>query len=162
MPIILGVCQLIDLLYILLKYFIGVFLMACLDECCSLCAEGFITDIKRMVHKQSRRINDYISYVLQYITEDYTLLKEDTAGDILLLCQNIAPIKIIVPTEAVGGFREGCAVSIVQDSNFSVSIWGSEGVTFSPPDATITRRNGSAITIVYQGGDLWRVVGELA
>lgn len=60
MPIILGVCELIDLLYILLKYFIGVLLMACLNECCDLCANNFIENIKKLVHDQAKELNSPI------------------------------------------------------------------------------------------------------
>lgn len=134
--------------------------MACLDECCSLCSESFITDIKRMVHKQSRRINDYISYVLKYIEEDYTLTLEDVAGDILILSQGLAETKVFIPLENVG-FRAGCSVSIVQDSDAEVMLVGAEGVSFTPLDATITRRKGSALTLIYEGEQLWRIVGEL-
>lgn len=134
--------------------------MACLDECCSLCSGSFIVDIKRMVHKQSKRINDYISYILQYITEDYTLTLEDVAGDILILSQGIEDTKIFIPLENVG-FNAGCSVSIVQDSKAEVKLVGAEGVTFTPADATLTRREGSVLTLIYEGDNLWRIVGEL-
>lgn len=135
--------------------------MACSDECLSLCSDSFIADLKRMVHKQSKRINDYISYEIKYILTDYVLLKEDTKGDILLLCQTTKPINITIPTEANSNFMVGSSVTVVQDSDFNVMLVGEEGVTFSPADAAITRRSGSAISLIYEGGDLWRIVGEL-
>lgn len=133
--------------------------MACSDECCSLCSESFILDLKRMVQKQSKRINDYISYVLKYIAEDYTLTLEDVAGDILIISQGLTDTKVFIPLDNVG-FNAGCSVSIVQDSDAEVKLVGAEGVTFTPPDAVTTRRKGSAITLIYEGEQLWRIVGN--
>lgn len=31
--------------------------MACLDECCSLCTDNFIEDLKKLVHDQAKEVN---------------------------------------------------------------------------------------------------------
>lgn len=134
--------------------------MACSDECLSLCDSGFIKDLKRLVHRQSITIGMFAGYKIKYIKEHYSIAMDDLLGDVVLMVGAPYNANISVPT-AESNVEIGSTISIIQDSEYPVTVVGGEISTFEPHDATSTRRFGSVITLIYEGGDNWRIIGEL-
>lgn len=134
--------------------------MACSDECLNLCDDGFIKDLKRLVHRQSITIGMFAGYKIKYIKEHYTIIMEDLLGDVVLMVGAPYSANITVPT-AESNVAIGSTISIIQDSEYPVTVVGGVTSTFEPRDATTTRRFGSVITLIYEGGNLWRIIGEL-
>lgn len=105
----------------------------------------------------ARMVNEYD---IKYVHENYTLSGDDFNGFMIILVDAIAPVNVTMPT--VGDtIPVGRAVNIGQETANQVKIMPSAGVTIHPTDACEFRRNGSFATLIYEGNDRWRFIGEL-
>ena len=104
-----------------------------------------------------RMVNEYD---IKYVDTDYTLVGEDFSGFVVILVNADAPTTAIIPK--VGrSIAIGRTVSIGQETEHVVKIAGADGVTINPVDALTLRRDGSFATLIYEGNERWRFVGEL-
>lgn len=99
-------------------------------------------------------------YDVGYVDADYSLLDRDFWGFRVLLVA--APDLVTVTIPKVGSeVKKGRCVNIGQDTDNQVTILAAEGVTIHPHDALVLRREGSFATLIYEGDDRWRFIGEL-
>ena len=99
-------------------------------------------------------------YDIKYVDSDYTLSGDDFSGFMIVLVNSAAPVTVTVPL--VGeSIAIGKCVNIGQETDNVVTIAPSVGVTINPVDALALRRDGSFATLVYEGNERWRFIGEL-
>lgn len=105
----------------------------------------------------ARMVNEYN---IKYVQSDYQLNGSDFDGFYIVLCDNPAPITVTMPLVG-GSIPVGRCVNIGQENQHQVTIQPVVGVTIHPLDACELRRDGSFATLVYEGNDKWRFIGEL-
>lgn len=99
-------------------------------------------------------------YDVSYVDADYTLKDRDFWGFRIVLVD--APDLVTVTVPKVGGdIKVGRCVNIGQETDNQVTILGAPGVSIHPYDALVLRREGSFATLIYEGNDKWRFIGEL-
>ncbi|MGP5103612.1 hypothetical protein ACTXJH_06560 [Psychrobacter celer] len=105
----------------------------------------------------ARMVNEYS---IKYVDSDYTLNGADFDGFMIVLVDSTAPVTVTMPK--VGeSIAIGKCVNIGQETENIVTITPSVGVTINPIDALALRRDGSFATLVYEGNERWRFIGEL-
>lgn len=104
-----------------------------------------------------RMVNEYS---IKYVDSDYTLNGNDFDGFMIVLVDSAVPVTVTIPL--VGeSIAIGKCVNIGQETDNVVTIAPDLGVTINPVDALALRRDGSFATLVYEGGERWRFIGEL-
>lgn len=104
-----------------------------------------------------RMVNEYS---IKYVDSDYTLNGADFDGFMIVLVNSSVPVTVTMPK--VGeSIAIGKCVNIGQETENVVTIAPSVGVIINPVDALALRRDGSFATLVYEGGERWRFIGEL-
>lgn len=99
-------------------------------------------------------------YSIKYVDSDYTLNGNDFDGFMIVLVNSAVPVTVTMPL--VGESVDvGRCVNIGQETENVVTIAPSVGVTINPIDALTLRRDGSFATLVYEGNERWRFIGEL-
>ena len=107
-----------------------------------------------------------LGYAINTQTIDYATVDADLNGRTLIRCDKNGnqTITINKPDPATDAEKVGTAV-IVRKTNGAVgttlTLVAGSGVTLSPVDATILRRVGSSVTLVYVGSGVWDIFGEL-
>lgn len=104
-----------------------------------------------------------MGYRINTQAEHYTLTGEDFDGRTIVRADKDGDQNITVSKPPSEDFI-GKAIIIRKTKGAAgtfVSLVEGEGVTLSPDDATPIRRVGSAVTLVYIGGGLYDVFGEL-
>lgn len=105
----------------------------------------------------ARMVNEYS---IKYVDSDYTLNGNDFDGFMIVLVNSAVPVTVTMPK--VGeSIAIGKCVNIGQETDNTVTILETDGVTIHPIDACVMRRSGSFATLVYEGNDRWRFIGEL-
>lgn len=105
----------------------------------------------------ARMVNEYS---IKYVDSDYTLNGADFDGFMIVLVDSTVPVTVTMPK--VGeSIAIGKCVNIGQETDNTVTILEADGVTIHPIDACVMRRSGSFATLVYEGGERWRFIGEL-
>ena len=105
-------------------------------------------------------IDELVGYEIKYVHDHYTLSDDDFDGFMIVLVDAPLTANVTVPT--VGDtIPIGRAVNIGQETINQVKIVPSDGVTINPLDACEFRRDGSFATLIYEGNDKWRFIGEL-
>lgn len=100
------------------------------------------------------------NYDVKYVDSDYTLNGNDFDGFMIVLVNSTVPVTVTMPL--VGTSVDiGRCVNIGQETEHIVTITPSVGVTINPVDALALRRDGSFATLVYEGNERWRFIGEL-
>lgn len=101
------------------------------------------------------------AYRLVDQAEDYTLLDADFDGRTIIRATKDGDqiIKIPRPPEAFKG--KSVIVRKVAGGVDTTLLLQEEGSTLSPPDATMLRRVGSTVTLMYTGDGNWDIYGEL-
>jgi hypothetical protein len=91
----------------------------------------------------------------------YTLALTDSAK--LVTLSNAAAITLTVPAETTTVFPIGSRIDLVQLGAGQVTISGSSGVTINSRDSNTSLNDQfSAATLIYQGSDVWLLIGDLA
>lgn len=104
-----------------------------------------------------RMVNEYS---IKYVDSDYTLNGNDFDGFMIVLVNSPVPVTVTMPL--VGeSIAIGKCVNIGQETDNVVTIAPDVGVTINPVDALALRRDGSFATLVYEGNERWRFIGEL-
>lgn len=104
-----------------------------------------------------RMVNEYS---IKYVDSNYTLNGADFDGFMIVLVDSAAPVTVTMPK--VGqSIAIGKCVNIGQETDNVVTIVPDIGVTIKPVDALGLRRDGSFATLVYEGNERWRFIGEL-
>ena len=104
-----------------------------------------------------RMVNEY---TIKYVDSDYTLNGTDFDGFMIVLVNSAVPVTVTMPK--VGeSIAIGKCVNIGQETDNVVTIAPSVGVAINPVDALALRRDGSFATLVYEGNERWRFIGEL-
>lgn len=104
-----------------------------------------------------RMVNEYS---IKYVVSDYTLNGNDFDGFMIVLVNSPVPVTVTMPL--VGeSIAIGKCVNIGQETDNVVTIAPSVGVAINPVDALALRRDGSFATLVYEGNERWRFIGEL-
>lgn len=104
-----------------------------------------------------RMVNEYS---IKYVDSDYTLNGADFDGFMIVLVNSPVPVTVTMPL--VGeSIAIGKCVNIGQETDNVVTIAPSVGVAINPVDALALRRDGSFATLVYEGNERWRFIGEL-
>ena len=99
-------------------------------------------------------------YDVAYVDSDYTLVDRDFWGFRVILID--APDLTTITIPKVGDeVKRGRCVNIGQETDNQVTILAAEGVSIHPHDALVLRREGSFATLIYEGADKWRFIGEL-
>ena len=105
----------------------------------------------------ARMVNEYS---IKYVDSDYTLNGADFDGFMIVLVNSTVPVTVTMPK--VGeSIAIGKCVNIGQETKNVVTIAPDVGVTINPVDALALRRDGSFATLVYEGAERWRFIGEL-
>lgn len=99
-------------------------------------------------------------YDIKYVDSNYTLNGADFNGFMIVLVNSTAPVTVTMP-KVGGSIAIGKCVNIGQETDSVVTIAPSVGVTINPVDALALRRDGSFATLVYEGNERWRFIGEL-
>lgn len=110
--------------------------------------------IREVVDKYSR------TYKIKYVTTDYIIIPEDFNGFTMILSEAIKPTKIYLP-KVVGCLPEGRCITIGQETDHTVTLVATPGVSFHPRDGNTIRREGGVISLIYEGNNKWRLIGEL-
>ena len=104
-----------------------------------------------------RMVNEYS---IKYVDSDYTLNGNDFDGFMIVLVNSPVPVTVTMPL--VGeSIAIGKCVNIGQETDNVVTIAPDVGVNINPVDALALRRDGSFATLVYEGNERWRFIGEL-
>lgn len=104
-----------------------------------------------------RMVNEYS---IKYVDSDYTLNGNDFDGFMIVLVNSPVPVTVTMPL--VGTSVDiGRCVNIGQETENIVTIAPDVGATINPVDALALRRDGSFATLVYEGNERWRFIGEL-
>lgn len=104
-----------------------------------------------------RMVNEYS---IKYVDSDYTINGNDFDGFVIVLVNSAVPVTVTMPL--VGeSIAIGKCVNIGQETENVVTIAPGVGVTINPVDALALRRDGSFATLVYEGNERWRFIGEL-
>lgn len=104
-----------------------------------------------------RMVNEYS---IKYVDSDYTLNGNDFDGFMIVLVNSAVPVTVTMPLVGTS-IAIGRCVNIGQETENIVTIAPSVGVTINPVDALALRRDGSFATLVYEGNERWRFIGEL-
>lgn len=110
--------------------------------------------IREVVDKYSR------TYKIKYVSDDYVMVQEDFNGFTMILSEADKPIKIYLP-KVLGCLAVGRCVTIGQETDHTVTLVGTTGVSYHPRDGNTIRREGGVISLIYEGENKWRLIGEL-
>lgn len=110
--------------------------------------------LREAVDKYSR------TYMIKYISSDYILEIEDMNGFTLILSKAEEPIKVYLPV-TTGCIPIGRCITIGQDTESTVTLVALDAVNFYPRDGNVIRREGGVISLIYEGEQRWRLIGEL-
>jgi hypothetical protein len=90
----------------------------------------------------------------------YQLVLADNFAHIRL--NNASAITVTVPTNATVAFPVGAQLSLFQVGAGKVSVVGAGGVTINSVATLSLRAQYSSAALIYVGGDVWDLVGDLA
>lgn len=105
----------------------------------------------------ARMVNEYS---IKYINNNYTLTGEDFHGFMIVLVNGNNPVTVTMP-KVGDSVNIGRCINIGQETEHQVIIKPSDGVIIHPLDACELRREGSFATLIYEGNERWRFIGEL-
>ena len=88
----------------------------------------------------------------------YTLVGTDTAK--LVTCSNASAITVTVPPNASVAHNVGDPVYVAQTGASQVTLAPGSGVTLNNPAGLKSRAQYSTLALVYQGSDVWLVMGD--
>lgn len=110
--------------------------------------------VREVVDKYSR------TYCIKYIDDDYILTLNDMNGFTLILSTADKPINVYIP-KTTGHLPIGRCITIGQETHHTVTIVKTKDVEFHPRDGHKIRREGGVISLIYEGEQRWRLIGEL-
>ena len=99
-------------------------------------------------------------YAIKYYNDHRTLSSDDMTSFTMILVNGSKPINITMP-KVGDSIKIGRCVNIGQETENTVTVRMATGVSINPADGCVMRRNGSFVTLVYEGNERWRLIGEL-
>lgn len=104
-----------------------------------------------------------VGYKLNSVSEDYKLVESDFDGRTIVRADKDGDQTLVITKPMTENFV-GKAI-IVRKTNGNVgtftTLTPSAGVVLSPEDSTVLRRVGSSVTLIYAGGGVYDIFGEL-
>lgn len=99
-------------------------------------------------------------YAIKYYNDHRTLSSDDMTSFTMILVNGSKPINITMP-KVGDSIKIGRCVNIGQETENTVTVRATTGVSINPADGCVMRRSGSFVTLVYEGNERWRLIGEL-
>lgn len=90
----------------------------------------------------------------------YTLALSDAAG--IVKCDNASPFTLTVPPASSVAFPNGSTVIVKQHGAGTVTVAEGSGVTVNTVDSLVLDGQHAGAQLVYEGSDVWWLVGRLA
>lgn len=100
------------------------------------------------------------AYDINYYTDNHTVNNGDINGFKMMLINSDKPVTVTIPLSG-DTVKAGHCINIGQETDNTVTIAAATGVSINPADGCVLRRNGSFVTLVYEGNERWRLIGEL-
>lgn len=82
---------------------------------------------------------------------------------------NASPISVTIEDQATAqaadpagvGWREGASLTLTQRGAGQITVVPAAGVTINHSDTLVTRKQHSTISLVYEGSDVWLLIGDV-
>ena len=99
-------------------------------------------------------------YYMKYVSANHTISIKEVNSFTMILVDAPTAVSISLPKMGAA-IPAGRCINIGQETDNTVTLVPSTGVVVHPTDALSLRRHGSMMTLVYEGNDKWRYIGEL-